>query len=39
VYPAHDDQQRHGSTIAQQKARNAHLGGSRTQEEVIKLMA
>lgn len=39
VYPAHDYQQRRISTIAQEKARNPRLGGERTLEQFVALMA
>lgn len=39
VYPAHDYHQRRISTIAQEKARNPRLGGERTLEEFVELMA
>lgn len=39
VYPAHDYQQRRVSTIAQERARNPRLGGERTLEEFVALMA
>jgi glyoxylase-like metal-dependent hydrolase (beta-lactamase superfamily II) len=38
VYPAHDYQQRRVSTIAQERARNPRLGGSKTIEEFVALM-
>ncbi|EPX57053.1 Hydroxyacylglutathione hydrolase [Cystobacter fuscus DSM 2262] len=39
VYPAHDYQHRHVSTVAQERERNPRLGGGRTLEEFIALMA
>lgn len=39
VYPAHDYQGHHVSTIAQERHGNARLGGERTPEEFRKLMA
>ena len=39
VYPAHDYQHRRISTIAQERERNPRLGGDRTLEEFIELMA
>jgi sulfur dioxygenase len=39
VYPCHDYNQRRVSTIAQERSRNPRLGGERTLEEFIKLMA
>ncbi len=39
VYPGHDYQQRRVSTIAQERARNPRLGGSKTIEEFVALMA
>jgi glyoxylase-like metal-dependent hydrolase (beta-lactamase superfamily II) len=38
VYPAHDYQQRHVSSIAQEKARNQRLGGGRSIEEFRDIM-
>lgn len=38
IYPAHDYQQRRVSSIAQEKARNPRLGGSRGVEEFITIM-
>ena len=38
VYPAHDYQSRHVSTIAQERARNPRLGGARSLEEFQKIM-
>jgi len=38
VYPAHDYEQRHISTIGQEKARNPRLGGDRTLDDFVKLM-
>jgi glyoxylase-like metal-dependent hydrolase (beta-lactamase superfamily II) len=39
VYPAHDYQQRRVSSIGQERARNPRLGGERTVQEFVKLMA
>lgn len=39
VYPAHDYQKRRVSTIAQEKDRNARLGGQTTLEEFRRIMA
>lgn len=39
VYPGHDYQGRHVSSIAQEKARNPRVGGDRTEQEFIDLMA
>lgn len=39
VYPAHDYNQRRVSTIAQERARNPRLGGGRSVEEFVTLMA
>jgi glyoxylase-like metal-dependent hydrolase (beta-lactamase superfamily II) len=39
VYPAHDYQQRHVSSIAQEKQRNARLGGGRSVDEFKRIMA
>lgn len=39
VYPAHDYQHRHVSTVAQERERNPRLGGGKTPEEFIALMA
>jgi sulfur dioxygenase len=39
VYPAHDYQQRRLSTIGQERARNPRLGGERTVEEFVRIMA
>jgi sulfur dioxygenase len=39
VYPGHDYQQRHVSSIAQESARNPRLGGGRTLEEFVEIMA
>jgi glyoxylase-like metal-dependent hydrolase (beta-lactamase superfamily II) len=39
VYPAHDYQDRHVSSILQEKKRNPRLGGNRTREEFRTLMA
>ena len=39
VYPAHDYEQRHVSSIGQEKARNPRLGGDRTLDDFVRLMA
>jgi glyoxylase-like metal-dependent hydrolase (beta-lactamase superfamily II) len=39
VYPAHDYQDRHVSTIAQEKKRNPRLGGDKTLQEFREVMA
>ena len=39
VYPAHDYNQRHVSSIAQEQARNPRLGGGKTVEEFVAIMA
>jgi sulfur dioxygenase len=39
VYPAHDYQHRHVSTVAQERERNPRLGGERTVESFVALMA
>jgi glyoxylase-like metal-dependent hydrolase (beta-lactamase superfamily II) len=39
VYPCHDYQQRRVSTIAQERSRNPRLGGERTLEDFVRLMA
>ncbi len=38
VYPAHDYEQRHVSSIAQEKARNPRLGKGRPKEDFVALM-
>ena len=38
VYPAHDYEQRHVSSIGQEKARNPRLGGDRTLDDFVRLM-
>lgn len=38
VYPAHDYQYRHVSTIAQERERNPRLGGGKTLPEFVKIM-
>jgi len=38
VYPAHDYEQRHVSSIAQEKARNPRLGKGRSKEDFVTLM-
>ena len=39
VYPAHDYHGRHVSSIAQERQRNPRLGGDRTIEDFVRLMA
>lgn len=39
LYPAHDYQHRHVSTVAQERERNPRLGGGRTQEDFVRIMA
>jgi glyoxylase-like metal-dependent hydrolase (beta-lactamase superfamily II) len=39
VYPAHDYQGRRVSSIGQEKQRNPRLGGARSREEFVRLMA
>ena len=39
VYPAHDYEQRRITTIGQEKARNPRLGGDKSLEEFVKIMA
>jgi sulfur dioxygenase len=39
VYPAHDYNQRHVSSVAQERARNPRLGGGRSVEEFVAIMA
>ncbi|QDP18502.1 MBL fold metallo-hydrolase [Sphingomonas xanthus] len=39
VYPAHDYQHRHVSSVAQERERNPRLGAGRTMEEFIEIMA
>jgi sulfur dioxygenase len=39
VYPGHDYQKRHVSSVAQERERNPRLGGGRTVEEFIAIMA
>ena len=39
VYPAHDYENRHVSTIAQERERNPRLGGTRTLEQFRNIMA
>ncbi|MDA8329457.1 MAG: MBL fold metallo-hydrolase [Betaproteobacteria bacterium] len=39
VYPAHDYQGRHVSTIAQEKTRNPRLGGNKSLAEFVEIMA
>ncbi|MGE5320037.1 MAG: MBL fold metallo-hydrolase [Hyphomicrobiaceae bacterium] len=38
VYPGHDYEQRHVSSIGQEKARNPRLGGDRTLDDFVRLM-
>ena len=39
VYPGHDYQQRRVSSIGQEKARNPRLGGGKTLDEFVAIMA
>ena len=39
VYPGHDYQQRHVSSVVQERERNPRLGGGRTVEEFVAIMA
>lgn len=39
VYPAHDYQHRHVSNIGQERERNPRLGGGKTVEEFVQIMA
>jgi glyoxylase-like metal-dependent hydrolase (beta-lactamase superfamily II) len=39
VYPGHDYQQRRVSSIGQEKARNPRLGGGKTLEDFVAIMA
>ena len=39
VYPAHDYQQRHVSTVGQERTRNPRLGGARSIESFVELMS
>jgi len=39
VYPGHDYQQRHVSSVGQERQRNPRLGGGKTAEEFIAIMA
>jgi sulfur dioxygenase len=39
VYPGHDYQQRRVSTVGQERARNPRLGGGKTVEEFVAIMA
>lgn len=39
VYPAHDYQHRHVSTVAQERERNPRLGGGKTLAEFVAIMA
>lgn len=39
VYPAHDYQHRHVSTVGQERERNPRLGGDRTLEDFTRLMS
>lgn len=39
VFPGHDYQQRHVSSVAQERERNPRLGGGRTLDEFVEIMA
>jgi sulfur dioxygenase len=39
VYPGHDYQQRRVSSVGQERARNPRLGGGKTLEEFVAIMA
>ena len=39
VYPAHDYHNRHVSTVGQERERNPRLGGGKTVEEFVRIMA
>ena len=39
VYPGHDYQQRHVSSVAQERERNPRLGGGKSVEEFVSIMA
>jgi glyoxylase-like metal-dependent hydrolase (beta-lactamase superfamily II) len=39
VYPAHDYNQRHVSSVAQERARNPRLGGGKTVDEFVAIMS
>jgi sulfur dioxygenase len=39
VYPGHDYQQRHVSTVGQERERNPRLGGGKTLEDFVAIMA
>jgi sulfur dioxygenase len=39
LYPGHDYQQRHVSSVGQERERNPRLGGGRTLEEFVEIMA
>jgi len=39
VYPAHDYNQRHVSSVAQERERNPRLGGGKTADEFVAIMA
>lgn len=39
MFPAHDYNHRHDSTVAQERERNPRLGGGRTVEEFVRIMA
>jgi sulfur dioxygenase len=39
VYPGHDYQQRHVSSVGQERARNPRLGGGKTLDEFVAIMA
>lgn len=39
LYPGHDYKGRTGTTVAEEKASNARLGGGKTEEEFVRIMA
>ena len=39
VFPGHDYNNRHVSTVAQERERNPRLGGARTADEFVSIMA
>ena len=39
VYPGHDYQQRHVSSVAQERERNPRLGGGKSLDEFVAIMA
>ena len=39
VYPAHDYQHRHVSTVGQERERNPRLGGGKTVQDFVAIMA